>query len=95
MEGLTHIKTIQPKNYKKIINLLFTTLFDKSISLNSTTFWITGGLATETTWDAAKQSTEFISVLGPQFSEMGPELPMPLFGHCLQRINDSTAILIG
>ncbi len=51
--------------------------------------WITGGLGVSQT---VMDSTEYLSMTG--WIE-GPDLPMPLYRHCMVKLDESTVILIG
>ena len=65
-----------------------------SIPVNSKTMWITGGLAPQNSdEEPIKTSTELVSIYGG--NKIGPELPRPLYGHCLLRLNESTIFSIG
>jgi hypothetical protein len=61
-----------------------------SLVLNHSHIWITGGLDGN---QDRLSSTELVSVGQP--TSKGPELPKAVYGHCLVRVNDSTALLIG
>ena len=57
---------------------------------NETTLWITGGLPQIT------QTTELVTLADDKLKvDFGPDLPMPLFGHCIVAINDSFMIIGG
>ncbi len=62
-----------------------------SIVINDTTIFVTGGLSSEM---GATSSTEYINVK-TNTSTKGAPLPAPLKNHCMTKINDTTAILIG
>ena len=52
-----------------------------SIVFNITTMWITGGLNSNSVAERPiLSSTELVSITG--MTEMGPDLPTPLNGHC-------------
>ena len=64
--------------------------YSASLVINDTSLWITGGLPEIT------QSTEIVSLVENKLtSETGPDLPMPLFGHCLVPIPDGNYMIIG
>ena len=62
-----------------------------SVMLNSHLWWITGGL------DAADNSTLRTSILVNSDLEVtpGPDLPLPLRGHCLLKLNETHVLLNG
>ena len=46
--------------------------------------------------DSTLSSTEFVSLHYPDLNgKPGPELPVPVWGHCLVQLNDYSAMLIG
>jgi hypothetical protein len=61
-----------------------------SIPLNNTHLMLTGGFSITGTTIA---STEIVSIQHQSMS--GPDLPFALHGHCMTRINNETAILLG
>ena len=65
-----------------------------SIVFNITTMWITGGLNSNSVAERPiLSSTELVSITG--MTEMGPDLPTPLNGHCSIKISDSNVFIIG
>ena len=65
-----------------------------SIVFNTTTMWITGGLNSNSVAERPiLSSTELVSITG--MTEMGPDLPTPLNGHCSIKISDSNVFIIG
>ena len=65
-----------------------------SIVFNTTTTWITGGLNSNSVVERPiLSSTELVSITG--MTEMGPDLPTPLNGHCSIKISDSNVFIIG
>ncbi len=58
------------------------------------TLWITGGLTATSYPDIYVNSTEFVYFDGREANQ-GPDLPLPLARHCMVRINQKWAMLIG
>ncbi len=66
---------------------------------NGKTLWITGGTKA---YYQGLRSTELISILDQDDEsessfaiQAGPDLPLDIYGHCLVKLNSSTAMLIG
>ena len=79
---------------ESVANLTESRCLAASIPVNSKTMWITGGLAPQNSDEKPiRSSTELVSIYGG--NKMGPELPRPLYGHCLLRLNESTIFSIG
>ena len=67
--------------------------FSASVLLeNDSELWITGGYNN----DIPSDTTEIVfSILDSIFSIPGPKLPIPLYGHCLVKINEESFMVIG
>ena len=67
--------------------------FSASVLLqNDSELWITGGYNN----DIPSDTTEIVfSIWDSIFSIPGPKLPIPLYGHCLVKINEESFMVIG
>ncbi len=86
--------TDEPDNYILMKERRF---YHAGIPLDNDKIWITGGLTdysyVEGQWNKTlARSTEILSLKG---SDWGPDLPQPLFGHCLVKIDNAKAMIIG
>lgn len=69
--------------------MLYTRYYASNVAINSTHLLIMGGYGNS----GRLKTTEVVSI--GQKSVAGPDLPHDLSYHCSQKINDTTAILIG
>ena len=68
--------------------------FSVSISLNSSSFWVTGGLSN--LGDLISTEILTINEYGTSLNaEIGPTLPESSYGHCLVALTDTTTMALG
>ena len=81
------------KKWKKIAILKSERVFASSIVLNNGRIWILGGLGV----DSILSTTEVLEedANGKWTVHKGPNLPKPLFGHCVESITNGKVILVG
>ena len=81
------------KRWTKLAVMKSARMFASSIVLNNGRIWILGGLGV----DSILASTELLEEddNGIWKVHRGPDLPKPLFGHCVESIQDGKIILVG
>ena len=77
----------------KIAVLKSARMYAASIVLNNGRIWILGGLGV----DSVLKTTEILEeeANGKWKVHKGPDLPKPLFGHCVENIQDGKVVLVG
>ncbi len=99
----------QPSDFKKTVTLSasgdlnFKRIEPATLVIdNGRNLWVTGGF--DSKWESVLTHTEFVALLDSNSSEInltfktnlaGPELPVPLFHHCLEKVSPEFAILAG
>ena len=81
-------------NSDPLVKLLTPRGSSAALAMNSHQLWVTGGY--NSVWPNTLASTEIVDVLvSPPTVVPGPQLKVPMFGHCIVQLNQSTAMFIG